>query len=791
LGQPLPAFCLKIPTGGGKTLLAAKVVDLVNAHYRRRQSGLVLWVVPSTQIYAQTLRALRDRDHPYRQALDMASAGRTLVLEKADGFAPSDVAESLCVLLLMLPSANRETKEQLKMFQDSGGFEAFFPSEDRRDDHRALLEKIPNLDTFEKQDGFWGRQIKTSLGNTLRLLQPLIIMDEGHKAYSVNARNTLEGFNPVMLVELSATPPKESNVLVEITGGDLEKEDMIKLDLHIENRGSTNWKDTLLAAIEHRRKLEDVAREHEAKTGVYIRPICLIQVERTGKDQRKPGFVHADDVVDYLTRTKTIPREWVAIKTSQKDELKEVDEVGGLMGPDCTIRFIITKQALQEGWDCSFAYVLAILTNPASKTALTQLVGRILRQPGAKKTGNPWLVESYVFCYQRKGQDLLDEIRNGFGQEGLGDLKGRVLLGKDSGPKPGAAEDIFPREQYRATVRELVLPAFMIRDGDEWRLVHYEADVLSRVPWQKVDASPLRDLALSRIGDKDVEIRTGLDEGILQNEALVKARTLVDQAARDLDYAFAASHLLDVLPNPWRGYELAQGVFKDLLARHERRLVSDNYVFVLSELRKKLEEERDRLAEQVFRQLLEADTMRFMVVAEDLGLEYPGHPNRLPSKLKKHAGVPKANRLDGDQFMFSLFDYMPDEGFNQYEKSVATYLDEQEQLIYFWFRNVARRDYAVQGWRRGRIFADFVVALKNEQPADSSAFSKVYMLETKGKHLMGNLDTKYKQDVFTLCNQHASKHVWNELVPAMRDKSIRFEVVDEEQWKAQLNRLFA
>ena len=65
-GEPLPSFCLKISTGGGKTLLATKVVDLVNTHYRRRQTGLVLWIVPTTQIYSQTLKALKDRDHPYR-----------------------------------------------------------------------------------------------------------------------------------------------------------------------------------------------------------------------------------------------------------------------------------------------------------------------------------------------------------------------------------------------------------------------------------------------------------------------------------------------------------------------------------------------------------------------------------------------------------------------------------------------------------------------------------------------------------------------------------------------------
>ena len=85
-GEPLPSFCLKIPTGGGKTLLATRVIDLVHSKLLHRQTGLVLWIVPTTQIYRQTLAALKDRDHPYRQQLDLASAGRTMVLEENQQF---------------------------------------------------------------------------------------------------------------------------------------------------------------------------------------------------------------------------------------------------------------------------------------------------------------------------------------------------------------------------------------------------------------------------------------------------------------------------------------------------------------------------------------------------------------------------------------------------------------------------------------------------------------------------------------------------------------------------------
>lgn len=784
LGEPLPSICLKIPTGGGKTLLATHAVDLVNLHYRKKQTGLVLWIVPTTQIYNQTLAAFRDRDHPYRQILDAASANRTLILEKQSGFSPADVRENLCILMLMLPSANRQTKEQLRMFRDSGGFDQFFPRDDDQRGHAELLAKIPTLHTFEKESGFWGRQIKTSLGNTLQLLNPLIILDEGHKAYSENARKTLEEFNPCLILELSATPAKTANVLVEILGKELLAEEMIKLDLHIQNRASAAWKDTILAAIEHRDWLEEEARTYQSNTDVYVRPICLIQVERTGKDQRKPGVIHADDVKDYLIKTRGLPEEQIAIKTSQLDELKEVDEVGGLLSRDCPIRYIITKQALQEGWDCSFACVLTILTNPGSKNSLTQLVGRILRQPYARKTGVPALDESYVFCFQQRGAELLKQVRKGFGLEGLGDLEGKIVEDKP-GALTVAEHRVFePREEFKKAARNLVLPAFFIRDRDEWRLVHYEADILSRVPWGDIDVDAVVDLTLTPVSDKDVELRTGLEEEILDASAEEAVKMLPRTDAREIDYAFVASHLLDVLPNPWRGHEVGKKVFDGLLKRYKgnRELVTGNFVFVVEELRKQLQAERDRLAERVFHELLKRDEMRFMVVADDLGF------NRLPKKIEVAPGEKRATRLDGNQFMLSLFEHLPEDSMNSLEHQVASYLDEQENL-FFWYRNTSRRDYSVQGWKRGRIFADFIFTASREHSSDEDPYHDVFVIETKGLHLKLNADTNYKRSVFNVCTEHAKKREWSEFVPAMQNKTMRFEVVDEDEWQARLNQL--
>ena len=118
---------LKVPTGGGKTWLAVSAVSRIMGRYLDRNTGFVLWIVPNEAIYSQTLKHLKDRQHPYRQALDRAAAGRVQIMEKTDRLDARDVETNLCVMLLMLQSANKQTKESLRMFRDRGDVHGFFP----------------------------------------------------------------------------------------------------------------------------------------------------------------------------------------------------------------------------------------------------------------------------------------------------------------------------------------------------------------------------------------------------------------------------------------------------------------------------------------------------------------------------------------------------------------------------------------------------------------------------------------------------------------------------------------
>jgi type III restriction enzyme len=779
LGEPLPDIYLKVPTGGGKTLLACHAIDLIQKNYLERQTGLVLWIVPSNQIYRQTLSALKNREHPYRQILDISSGGRTLIKEKGEAFNRLDVQESLIILLLMLPSAARQNKETLRMFRDSGTFTDFFPAEDDFKRQEELVKRIPNLDCFSSPGEVFGTQIKTSLGNTLRVLKPLIIIDEGHKAYSDTALDTIRNFNPSFILELSATPPPQSNELVKITGRELHDEEMIKLDIHLINKTMPKWQDTLLSSFEKLAELEKKAREYQANTGKYIRPSCLIQVERTGKDQRESKYIHAEDVKDYLIKKCNVPVEQIAIKSSEKDDIEGID----LFAPDCPIRFIITKQALQEGWDFSFAYVLAILTNPSSATGITQLVGRILRQPEGQKTQIKMLDECYVYTFKQNASKLVKEIKTGLESEGLGDIAGRIVSDEE------VFDDNLFREAevsygngFKRFEGKIYLPKFVIQERGSWRDVNFEVDLLSRIDWEKINLDEVKNITLNpdqRVGEIDVAI--GYDEGgfdYLRDKDLYKSHGTLE-----VDEVFLARQLGDLIPNPWIAYEKGKHsleILKEKYANHKNKnIVAANFVFIIEELKKIVEKQRNTLAEKVFRKLIDDKTLFFFLLEGEGGFH-------IPSRIKIK-GNKRLVRADHTPIQKSLFEQTFEEEYNETEKKVAIYLDVQEKLLW-WYRNISRQDYHIQGWRKGKIYPDFIAAEVDSK--NNSDYNTVYVLETKGVQLKANDDTRYKENVFKLCNELGAKKSWKELSDSFPDHDFEFQVVFEDEWQNKINTLF-
>lgn len=781
-GRPVPNAVLKVPTGGGKTWLAVSAVSRIMGRYLDRNTGFVLWIVPNEAIYTQTLKHLKDRAHPYRQALDRAAAGRVRVMEKTGRLDARDVETNLCVMLLMLQSANRETRDSLKIFQDRGDVHGFFPPEGEQQAHKAAFDLTPNL------SGYTGMfpMVKDSLGNALRIIRPVVVMDEGHRAAAELAFSTLYGFNPCFVLELTATPqdvqprggrnPREgryANLLVEVTGRELDREGMIKMPLNLDPRQGTDWKASLNAALARLNSLDTQARRLKADTGRYIRPIMLVQVERTGADQRESGRIHADDVKDWLL-TAGFDAAEVAIKTAQQNDLN-APENQDLLSPANRVRVIITKQALQEGWDCPFAYVLCSLAASSNLKAMTQLVGRILRQPGALKTGVEALDECHVITHHADTASVVGAIRDGLEHDGLGDLVLRVA--QDGKAASGqATRTIRRRPGFQST--EIYLPKVLFAAGAEVRDLDYETDVLSAISWRGFDPA---DIA-NRVPENAQAAESQLQRIRLSDdgEAVFAGETVAaNSELLRFDPAHAVRMISDIVTNPFVGREIVGAMMSRLRARgFDDAKLGQLASLIVEELRKGLDAVRDARAEAMFRAGVAAGQIQFRLRLDGRNWHMPFSVETTEADNARQL----INRAGGS-LEKSLFSPIYESELNEAEREVAIYLDGEKALTW-WHRNVARTQYGIQGWKKARIYPDFIFAARTEGKT-----MRLTVLETKGDQL-DNLDTAYKRQVLDFLSDNFQ---WDQSTAAGQleiinntGEAVRATLILMSEWRAKL-----
>ena len=751
-GRAVPNVIFKVPTGGGKTYLAVSALSKIFGRYLGQQKGFVLWVVPNEAIYAQTKRQLADRQHPFRQMLDVLSGNAVRLLEKTDAVDARDVESNLCVMLLMLQASNRENKDSLKMFRDRGNVNGFFPPEGDQEAQSVALKQTPNLDVYDLTGSAYPwTQVKDSLGNALRLIRPVVVMDEGHKAISDLAFSTLYGFNPCFVLELTATPkdvtatggkaPKAarySNVLVEVKGIELDREGMIKMPMNLDPREGSDWRQTLAVALNRIKALSHAARQLQADTSRYIRPILLLQVERTGSDQRDGVHIHALDAKEWLMTVGGLDEAEIAVKTADTNDLA-TPENQNLLAPTNRVQVIITKSALQEGWDCPFAYVLCALAASSNLSAMTQLVGRILRQPQAQKTGVAALDECYVIAHHAKTNDVVNAIKKGLEEDGMGDLVRQICVGDSA--KPVVTRPIQRRDRFSHT--EIYLPRLLTLADGELRDFDYEQDILLALDWRTLEVAPLVALipvnaASAEHQMRRIKLTDSGDERIVSEVAGTTQETLV------FDAAHAVRMLSDIVPNAW----WARGIVGRVVAGLKAKGMGDTTLGELSglmieELRKWLAAHRNTQAEALFRAEVAAGRIQFRLRTDGRNWRMP-----LEAQTFEPLGAPQLIRDDGESLKSSLFAplYAGDFSSND-EREIAVYLDADRALTW-WHRNVARAQYALQGWQREKIYPDFIFAVQHGE-----ADSQLVVLEMKGIHLSGNPDTVYKQAVLQLMTQ--------------------------------------
>ena len=451
--EDVPYVCLRLPTGGGKTLLGSYVVKLAAENFLEREYPFVLWLVPTDTIRQQTLKTLNDVRHPNREALTAAFGNNVRVYDITEftRLRPQDVTGAVNIFVATFAALRVEDKKNRKVYDYHEALEACFRN----------IPKQPYFD--ETEHGF------VTFRNLLAYIRPLVIIDEAHNHKSNLSVEVLNRLRPSVIVELTATPAKNSNVLYKVSASELKAEEMIKLPITLTEHQT--WEDAAESAVQQRNRLEKLA----AGEPDYVRPIALFQAENKDKD------VTAEKVREYLVNEAHIPEAQIAVATGEKHELDGVN----LLLPDCQIRYVITVQALKEGWDCPFAYVFCSLAKVHSPKDAEQLLGRVLRMPYAKRREVTELNEAYANVAVSEWMEAAGKIRDNLLGMGFEDAEADTALRYKQPKLPGL-------DTGKATVR------FQVSDAPNQEAIHEiltgvsdeEEGLFASIPQTNVEITP-------------------------------------------------------------------------------------------------------------------------------------------------------------------------------------------------------------------------------------------------------------------------------------------------------------
>ena len=680
-GEDIPFICVKIPTGGGKTLVGChSVIQIMDSFLKEKMShGIVMWFVPSEAIKSQTLRKFKDRKDMHRRALDEYFDNNVKIFsnEEALRITKNDVDDNVCIIVSSLDAFRKEKtlQNKYKVYQENGALIGHFED-----------AELP--DTLEKDDS----GVVKSLANVIRLNNPLIVIDEGHKTKTKLSIEFLKDLNPSFVIEYTATPRPESNILVEIHSSELKEQQMVKLPLVLESH--SQWQNAILQGVLRRRELENIAKKEK---GERIRPIALFQAEQEKEDKKK---ITVGKIRDFLIREGKIPEDEIAIKTSTQNDLDGVD----LFSNGCKIRYIITVNALAEGWDCSFAYILISVANIGSRIAVEQIIGRIMRMPFAKRKEQEELNRSYVFASARNFNEAATEIISGLESHGYSK---HDLINSAEGKKQYEF-DVERRvnEDFRPPILAYENDELSFEDliGDDFELSKQSANI---------DFKPHYDSD----GKAIIDIKE--DDNWIRGAQKVLKLTYADKN-------FTKKELVQWLDKRLRFTMLDQDdkvkfleKAVDSIKGHTVQDLSINRYLLLQKLNNTITEILIQHAKKSFDKAVKDGKIKIKSFED------------LPKTITLSEEIPKE---------FNKNYYQKIDKLNKEEKRFIERLDlDTLPNIKFWVRNRERKDpFYLQGWQPDKFYPDFIAVTDKDN---------VLAIEWKGEHLISNEDTTYKVEL--------------------------------------------
>ncbi len=727
----LAYVCLRIPTGGGKTFMACHAVEIAIHELLRQDRGVVLWLVPTNAIKDQTLGALRDPRHPYRQALDTSLGYRVVVMDLLEALSVqrATLDSETTIIVSTLAALRVEDTDGRKVYEQNGALMSHF--DNLPSSVAATLEKYPDSD-----------KPIPSLANALKSRRPVVIVDEAHNARTDLSFDTLARLNPSCILEFTATPDQErnpSNVLYHVSAYELKAEHMIKLPIRLQL--DAEWREALTAAIAQRADLEKLANSERIRTGEYLRPIVLVQAQPRRQNTETLNV----DVVKNCLKDLGVPEEQIAIETGDARQVKEWEDEHkrSLFDETCPIRFIITVDKLREGWDCPFAYVLCSVREQAGTTAVEQILGRVLRMPRAMRKEHEDLNYAYAFItsskFRQTAEGLADAlIANGFS---------RFEATSEIEPKQG---QIFPdlpmftKDQSRLAPAErgekIEVPQLALRIDGELEPIE-ETDFLGTWDLSKCDPAlneqdfPSRhkateDVALDVNEQGDVRIKPMEQRFVSDLQAqltllLPKESTTIAELVGWLDRNV-----------PRRDWMQTQEQRQIYLLRLVEYLMNQRGITL-----DQLSRERFRLRDAATRKMDEQRAMAIRDAYQQILFGQP--PTQVEVSPKRVFSFPlnqyPVNSVYEGTYGFQKHFYRPIGMMNDEEARCAYELDKQPSVKY-WIRNIERND-KFSFWLptpTDKFYPDFVALLTD---------GRVLVVEYKGGHLLTTTDTKEKKAI--------------------------------------------
>lgn len=680
-----PFVCIKVPTGGGKTLIASHAVGLIFNSYlgERNDKGLVIWFVPSDAIRTQTLDTLRDRKHSYRAALDerFNNAVKIFNLAEAKSISPNDLVDNICIVVATLSSFRRKDKEWLKAYQDNG----------------ALMNHFADLKSkdFDFLDKDKEGEIIYSLVNVIKLHNPLIIADEGHNLQTELSLEMVSRLNPAFILEFTATPKGQSNVLVNISAKELKVEKMIKMPIYLANK--TPWEETIYAGIDKLKELEKAAKKIKKE---YIRPIMLLQAEQEKESNKR---VYVDQIKKFLMRDARIPEEQIKIKTAKRDELPKMEETLSKKSP---IRYIITVNALKEGWDCPFAYILVSVSNLGARLSVEQTIGRIMRLPYAQEKTDPILNSAYVFAATHNFSQTSEAVIKALHENGYEDII----------PMVGGVSIAANEYKFHSNDKKIVLPYINVKDGQVFRRLDYLGDLIS-------DSSILTGQTVNLVlpaaeSNSVVKIDIGQDG------------ELIKDTAGKLNLIFHNKNFSREDLLAWLRIKIQRG----FISLTETNIFLEKIVagllkkYSLSKLNIARYQIKEAVENKIDQLVNEHAAKKFKELEKKGLLRGQGENFFIPKAINLIEVCP-------DNFSLHLYDRAGK--MNKEELDVAYRLDTLTNVLW-WLRNPEKAGFYLQGWAKNKFYPDFIV---------KTVKGNYFVLEYKGGHLEEAPEAKYKEEI--------------------------------------------